>query len=91
MEATRITATELARNLSDILSRVRYRGERFKVMRNGEIIAELQPSPEAKSLTWGEFLDWWDAVPKPDPAFWDDVEEAHQLMNQPMPEPPAWE
>jgi len=45
--ATKITATELARNLSDILNRVRYQGETFSVERNGEVVAELTPSPEA--------------------------------------------
>ena len=33
---TRITPTELARSLSDVLNRVRYRGERFRIERNGE-------------------------------------------------------
>lgn len=87
---TRITATELARNLSDILNRVRYKGETFLVERNGEVVAEVKPSDSAKTITWGEFVKIWDSLPKPDPAFWDDVEEAHRLMNQPLKEPPAW-
>ena len=40
---TRITATELARSLSDILSRIKYRGEEFLVERNGEPLATLAP------------------------------------------------
>lgn len=42
--ATRITATEAARNFSDILNRVRYRGESFIIERSGDIVAELSPS-----------------------------------------------
>ncbi|MBI2767632.1 MAG: type II toxin-antitoxin system Phd/YefM family antitoxin [Chloroflexi bacterium] len=53
---TKITATELARNLSDVLNRVRYRGEHFIVERNGEVVAVLEPKPEAKKRTREEFL-----------------------------------
>jgi antitoxin (DNA-binding transcriptional repressor) of toxin-antitoxin stability system len=87
---TRITATELARNLSDILSRARYQRESFIVERNGEVVARIAP-PSGKAMTWGGFVKWWGEVPKPDPAFWDDVEEAHRLMNQPIEEPPSWD
>ncbi|MPZ49196.1 MAG: hypothetical protein GEU75_07835 [Dehalococcoidia bacterium] len=87
---TKITATELARNLSDILNRVRYRGERFVVERNGEVVATLEPPP-TKGITWREFLERWPTLPKPDPDFWDDVEEAHRIMNQPPALPPSWE
>jgi prevent-host-death family protein len=41
---TTITATELSTNLSNILNRVRYRGERFTVACNGEPIAVLEPA-----------------------------------------------
>jgi prevent-host-death family protein len=40
---TTLTAADLARRLSDILNRVRYRGERFVVERNGEPVAVLVP------------------------------------------------
>jgi antitoxin (DNA-binding transcriptional repressor) of toxin-antitoxin stability system len=88
---TRITATELARNLSDILNRVRYQGERFQVERNGEIVAVLHPAEGRKLSTVADFVEWWEQVPKPDPEFWDDVEEARRLMNQPLLNPPSWE
>jgi len=88
---TRITATELARNLSDILSRVRYKGERFIVVRNGEELARLEPRPEHRRMTLGEFVQVIRGAPKPDPDYWKDVETARRLMNQPMPEPPAWD
>ena len=80
METT-ITATELARSLSDVLNRVKYRGETFKVVRNGEVVAVLKP--EKKTITWGEFVDRLANLPPPDPDFWEDVAAAHAEMNQP--------
>ena len=50
METT-ITATELSRSLSDILSRVRYKGETFIVERNGVPVATLAPPVPAKRMT----------------------------------------
>jgi prevent-host-death family protein len=89
-EETRITATELARNLSDILSRARYRGERFVVERNGETVAVIEPpETQEKIKSMAEFIEWWKTVPKPDPDFWKDVEEGRRLMNQPIEDP--WE
>jgi prevent-host-death family protein len=90
MEATKITATELARNLSDILNRVRYKGEHFLVIRNGEEIARLDPRPEHPKMTLGEMVEIIRNAPSPDPDYWKDVEEARRLMNQPL-EPPAWD
>jgi antitoxin (DNA-binding transcriptional repressor) of toxin-antitoxin stability system len=88
MEATKITATELARNLSDVLNRVRYKGEHFKVMKGGKVVAELGPPP--KTMTLAQFADFWERVPKPDAEYWDDVEAGIRLMNIP-PETPPWE
>jgi prevent-host-death family protein len=48
---TPITATELSRNLSDVLNRVRYRGERFTAARNGERIAVLGPAHVPSCVT----------------------------------------
>ena len=48
---TTITATELGKNLSDVLNRVRYRGERFTVARNGEPIAVLEPADVPSRIT----------------------------------------
>jgi len=52
---TTITATELARNLSDILNRVRYRGESFRVERNGEVVAEIRPGAGVQVSTVADF------------------------------------
>lgn len=85
---TTITATELGKNLSCILNRVRYRGERFTVARNGEPIAVLGPAVEPPRITLRELAAQMGDLPLPDEGFADDVEAMRQTL---VPaEPPAW-
>jgi prevent-host-death family protein len=72
--AGRISATELARRLGDILSRVRYRGDSFLVERNGDPVARLVPVPGKGTATLPEALAAWRAAGKPDPRFAADLE-----------------
>ena len=46
METT-ITATEAARKFSDLLNRIRYRGETFRITRSGEAVARLTAPPRS--------------------------------------------
>ncbi len=55
---TRITATEAARNFSDILNRAQYRGESFEVTRGNEVVVKIEPV-KPKRLTVGEFREIW--------------------------------
>lgn len=90
-EPTRITATQLARSLSDILNRVRYRGERFEIQRNGETVATLAPIelPDAKrGATLREILDAIERGPRMDPDFLDELERIN--ANQPPPQVHEW-
>ena len=48
---TKISATELARSLSDILSGVRYKGDSFVVERNGQAVARLEPVGPVSGIT----------------------------------------
>jgi len=70
-----ITSTVAARNFSDILNRVAYRGESFVVERGGRAVCRIVPV-EPKRVTVEEFLESYAKLPKPDPEFWDDVEKA---------------
>ena len=79
METT-ITATELSRSLSDILSRVRYQGETFIVERNGVPVATLAPPAPGKRMTWGEFKEFLEQHPPPDEDFARDIEEARSHL-----------
>lgn len=73
-EPTRITATQLARSLSDILNRVRYRGERFEIQRHGETLAILAPADARAARTVRDFVADIMSRPTPDPTFADDLE-----------------
>ncbi len=71
---TKITATELAKSLSEILNRIRYRGERFVIQRNGEAIATLTPAGVGSGVTLKELAALLDTLPRPDESFADDLE-----------------
>jgi prevent-host-death family protein len=43
MKPARITATEAARTFSDLVARVRYRGEEYIVEKNGEPVCRIVP------------------------------------------------
>ncbi len=90
VKPTMITATQLARSLSDVLNRVRNQGERFIVKRNGETVATLEP-PEPNPKRWlsrDEFLRVLRTAPQPDDEYWDDVEKIHN--SQPLAESREW-
>jgi len=70
-----ISATLAARTFSDLLNRVRYRGEAFVVERGGEPICEISPVKPLR-FTGSDLLGLLRSLPKPDRAFWDAVEEA---------------
>jgi prevent-host-death family protein len=90
--AARISATEAARRFSDVLNRVKYKGEEFIVERNGEVVCKIVPADRPPQ--WQKAADWvdsWKKLPKPDPGFWDDVEEGIRQMNQPLPLRSPWD
>jgi prevent-host-death family protein len=70
---SRISATEAARNFSDVLNRVRYRGEEFVVERSGEAVCRIVPARPVKR-TLADLVRILDAAP-PDPEYWDTVEQ----------------
>lgn len=73
MEYT-IRATELARNLGDVLARVRYRRDAFVIERNGVRIARVVPMPgPVAGATAGDAFAAWLEGAGADPAFADDL------------------
>jgi antitoxin (DNA-binding transcriptional repressor) of toxin-antitoxin stability system len=88
--ATKITVDELAESLPEVLERVREHGERFEIEAEGRIVAVLDvPPPPPKRITWGEFLELWPTLPKPDEDYWKDLEAIHNSQGI-LPPPPAW-
>lgn len=70
----RISATELARRVGDVLGRVRYRGDSFLVDRNGDVVARISPVPAENAVTIRELVGAWRSAGPPEPAFADDLE-----------------
>ncbi len=85
---TRITATELARNLSDILNRVHYRGEEFIVERGGEAIADIGPAALPRGITAQELVSRLGDLALPGEGFADELEAIQ--AEQPKAEAPEW-
>lgn len=65
----RVSATDLARKLGDVLGRIRYRGESFLVERNGEPVARVVPIIERPTASLGEVLESWAGAGPPDADF----------------------
>lgn len=51
---TRLTVTEAVRSFSEILGRVRFKGERFLLLKGGKPVAELGPTDAAALVRLGE-------------------------------------
>lgn len=71
----RISATELARSLGDVLGRVRYRGDSFVIERNGAPVARLGPIPGGSPGTVREAVRAWREAGERDEAFADALEQ----------------
>ena len=78
-----ISATELARNLGDVLGKVRYRREIFIVERNGEPVARLAPLSSGAAVSLAEGLRAWRAGAVRDPRFADDLERVNAADRPP--------
>ncbi len=85
---TLITATELSRGLSDVLNRVKYKGERFIVQRNGETIATIEPAAKPPGITVEELIAEIGNLPMPGDGFADDLEAVQ--AEQGVAELPEW-
>ncbi len=76
---SRISATEAVRNFSEIMNRVRYRGESFVVERGGKAICEIVPARPPR-FTGKDLMNLLRSLPKPDDEYFEIVEEL--LANQ---------
>ena len=83
-----MTSTDLARNLSDVLNRVRYRGEQFVVQKHGEPIALISPPVSIMGRTLKDIALQLHSLPSPDSDYANDLEIVQQ-MQQPI-QDSAW-
>lgn len=79
----RISSTELARNLGDVLGRVRYLGDSFIVERNGDPVARLTPLAGASPTSVREALRAWSEGGEPEPGFADALERVNAADREP--------
>ena len=69
-----ISATKAARSFSELLDRVCYRGETFVIDRGGEPVREMSHVKPLR-FTGADFQTLLHSLPKPDPGYWDAVED----------------
>jgi antitoxin (DNA-binding transcriptional repressor) of toxin-antitoxin stability system len=82
-----ISATQLARRISDVLNRVIYRGEAFVVKRGGQPVCRIHPVGAAY-CSFDDFKTLVESAPKPDKRFSSDLEQITQ--GQPRVPEPQW-
>jgi antitoxin (DNA-binding transcriptional repressor) of toxin-antitoxin stability system len=73
---THLSATEAVRTFSDLLNRIRYRGEEFVVERGGEPVCRMSPAAPASRLTLRELAAILREIPTADAGFASDVRRA---------------
>jgi len=73
---TRVSATEAVRTFSDLLNRIRYRGEEFVVERAGEAVCRMTPVAPPRRLTLRELASLLREIPSTDPDYASDVRRA---------------
>ena len=79
----RISATDLAKRLGDVLGKIRYRGDVFVIERNGEAVARLAPLPSRTAASLAEGLRAWREVAMPDADFADDLDHVNRADRPP--------
>ncbi len=84
---SRISATEAVRSFSELMNRVRYRGESFIVERGGKPICEILPARPPK-FSGAEFATLLRSLPKPDKEYLAVVEEL--IAKQPTVAESGW-
>ncbi len=71
-----VSATEAARNFSDILDAVEHQGEHFTIVRRGKVVAQLDPVHAGRGTEVRALLQRHGR----DPSFAQDVAAARQLL-----------
>ena len=84
--AKTVTVTEAARNFSDVVNRVFYRGESMDLTRGGTVVARLVPAGAIEAPTGREVLAGWKTLPhlsvEEAEAFAAEIENGRQSLNR---------
>jgi antitoxin (DNA-binding transcriptional repressor) of toxin-antitoxin stability system len=62
----RISATNAARNFSDLINRVHYQGASFEIECGNEVIARIVPAMPAATLSIADLDEQWAQLPRLD-------------------------
>lgn len=84
---TKVSATEAVRTFSDLLNRIRYRGEEFVVERAGEPICRMTPVAPARRLSLRELASLLRELPSTDVDYASDVRRAARKQGRLPPSP----
>jgi antitoxin (DNA-binding transcriptional repressor) of toxin-antitoxin stability system len=90
MNTIKVTVTEVAKNFSDFVNRVAYRGEHFILLKGKREVAEMSPVPKGRVLV--ELPELLSKLPslsrKEMEAFSEDLEKSRkQLANEKLRDP----
>ena len=78
---TRVSATEAVRAFSDLLNRIRYRGEEFVIERGGQALCRMVPAAPGR-LTMKELGSLLREIPEADAEFASDVRRASRRQGR---------
>jgi antitoxin (DNA-binding transcriptional repressor) of toxin-antitoxin stability system len=82
-----VSATQAVRQFSDLLNRVRYRGEEFVIERGGEPVCEIVPARPVPR-TVADLVRALRSIPELDDEYWETLEDITKHQ-QPLP-PSPW-
>jgi hypothetical protein len=84
MRVRRISATEAARNFSDVIGQVRYQATAFDIVKGKEVVARIVPSTPSGGMSLVELQELWADGPHLAPddveAFARDIAEARAQL-----------
>lgn len=84
---THVSATEAVRTFSDLLNRIRYRGEEFVVERAGEPVCRMTPAAPTKRLSLRDLAALLREIPMPDVGYASQVRHASRSQGRPPKSP----
>ena len=73
---TEVSATDAARNFSDILDAVEHQGEHFTILRRGKVVAQLDPVSTGRGADVKALL----RRHRRDPEFTTDIASVRELL-----------
>ncbi len=82
-----LSVTEVARHFSELISRVRFYGDRIVLTKGGKPVAELRPTKEAARICAGDLPAFFSQLPHLGPEeatrFAKDLDAARRMLSTP--------